>query len=199
LSGTRLESVALAADTVSLRLQQNRKPLHFKQAERIRAAQDTGMQFLRTGSRWFSGAGRLTDNGYTFFEPDKTISALAERMGKVNEVAKAIQAIGLGYATAVCLGVKFSARADSVGEWWLKGLGRAQEDEQIEVQKAIKEWADGDSIAAHVGYGIDLFCTGDKGGSAGGKPSVLDTQGKAWLASTYGVKFVTLMDLAAMM
>lgn len=33
--------------------------------------------------------------------------------------------------------------------------------------KAVAEWADGDALAAHYGYGIDYFCTNDRGRSAG--------------------------------
>ena len=46
--------------------------------------------------------------------------------------------------------------------FWFEGLGRASTDaERAEVARAVAEWADADSIAAHIGYGIDLFCTND--------------------------------------
>jgi hypothetical protein len=35
------------------------------------------------------------------------------------------------------------------------------------IAKAVAEWADGDSIATHIGYGGDYFCTNDQGGNAG--------------------------------
>jgi hypothetical protein len=111
----------------------------------------------------------------------------------------AIQARGLGYAAAVRLGLKFSERDGKVGEWWFQALCHAQdESERRKVQRAIREWADADSIAAHVGYGIDLFCSEDMGKSTGGEPSVLDGPNRAWLTATFGIKFVTLAELAAM-
>ena len=66
------------------------------------------------------------------------------------------------------------------------------------MQRAIAEWADADSIAAHVGYGIDLFCSEDQGKSAGGISLILDAANRAWLTATYGVQFATLTELAAM-
>lgn len=39
--------------------------------------------------------------------------------------------------------------------------------EENNVSKAIAEWADGDSIAAHIGYGGRYFCTNDKASNAG--------------------------------
>ena len=66
------------------------------------------------------------------------------------------------------------------------------------VNRAVAEWADGDSIAAHIGYGLDCFCTGDEGNSSGAA-SVFDAANRAWLSATYGVKFVTMKQLASML
>jgi hypothetical protein len=99
------------------------------------------------------------------------------------------------YAVAVRLGLEFSVRDGVVGEWWFQALRRAQDEtERKKVQKAVAEWADADSIAAHVGYGIDLFCWKN----TGGQRSVLGEPNRAWLASTFGVRFVTLTELSAM-
>jgi hypothetical protein len=32
---------------------------------------------------------------------------------------------------------------------------------------AVAEWADGESLSAHYAYGCDVFCTNDRGKSAG--------------------------------
>jgi len=45
---------------------------------------------------------------------------------------------------------------------------------------ALNEWADGDSVAAHYGYGIDLFCSEDFGKNPSGT-SVLDNNNQKWL------------------
>jgi hypothetical protein len=190
LGSTRLVSQSRATDenaiTIGLSMRQNRKPLNPITLKWIQAAQELSMRFMRSGSRWFSGAGHIPDVDGTFYEPEESITALIERMDKVNRVSEAIQARGLGYAVAVC------ARGGADGER-LQGLMRVgNQSEEAAVQRAVAEWADGDSIAAHIGYDNDLFCSNDKGRGTGGKPSILDEQNRAWLTATYGVNFVTL-------
>jgi hypothetical protein len=75
---------------------------------------------------------------------------------------------------------------------WLQGLPLADENK---VKRAVAEWADGDSVAAHYGFGIQLFCTDDVGSR---KPkSVLAADNRKWLSEKYGIEFVTLKQLAA--
>jgi hypothetical protein len=162
------------------------------------------MRFLRAGEPWLSGSGHIRDNEGTFFEPDASVLALAERMGKVNAVDSAIAARDLGRARGILLGREFSKRdgvpeRDGVSqEWWLQCVKRAKNaQERRKVELVVNEWADAASIASHIGYDIDLFCTKDCGHRAGGT-SILNAVNKAWLEQTYGVKFVTLTDLAAM-
>jgi Protein of unknown function (DUF2934) len=178
---------------MTIGMRQSRKPLHPTTLKWIEAAKALGMRFMRTGSRWFSGAGHVRDDDDTTYEPEESILALAQRMEKVNKAAEAIQARGVGYAAAVFLGKQFS----TPGELWLQGLGRVSKEE--EVQNVVKEWADGDSIAAHIGYANDLFCSRDQGKGTKGKPSILDKDNRAWITSTYGVQFVTLPELARML
>jgi hypothetical protein len=52
-----------------------------------------------------------------------------------------------------------------------------------------------DSIASHYGYGIDLLCSKDFGKSASG-PSVLDCDNRKRLNEEFGIRFVTLAELA---
>jgi hypothetical protein len=106
-------------------------------------------------------------------------------MDKVNEMATEIARRGVGQAVAIELGVKFSERA---GVLFLKGLGRAHKGK---VAKATREWADGDSVAAHYGFGIDQFCSEDFR-----KNSVLDHDHRKWLSEEFGIQFVTLAELA---
>lgn len=74
-------------------------------------------------------------------------------------------------------------------------LPRISSLERKAVHKAINEWADGDAVAAHAGYGNDLFCTNDLGKGAG-ESSVLHPKNRAWLQSDYGIVFVTTLELA---
>jgi hypothetical protein len=128
-------------------------------------------------------------------EPDEAL--LAARLDKFMDAVSAIEARGLGAAQGLALARNFAQR-DGVTEHWYRSLQRAKDvHEERAVQRAVAEWADADSIAAHIGYGIDFFCTEDKGNSAGGA-AIFDSTNRAWLTSTYGVKFITLTELAAM-
>jgi hypothetical protein len=72
-------------------------------------------------------------------------------------------------------------------------------DDRRRVASAVAEWADGDAIACHIGYGNDLFCTGDKGGTTGTRTSILNDANRAWLTETYQVQFKCVAELAAML
>jgi hypothetical protein len=69
----------------------------------------------------------------------------------------------------------------------------AEENEQKTVEKAVAEWADGENIVRHIGYGINVFCTNDKGISSG--KSILDAEHRQWLSEQYGVVFCTASEL----
>lgn len=180
---------------ITIGLKQDRNPLHPEFSERVRAVLAIGMRALRGPARMVVGFSWRDDDG-SFYEPVEPVEELVRRREKANEVAAALEARGLGRAKALSLGLEFSKRAGTAGELWLQGLSRAQADEHKKVQRAIAEWADGDSIAAHIGYGNDFFCTHDEG-KGGGGPVAFDAANRAWLAITYGVSFVTLPGLAA--
>ena len=193
----REESTGPRQITLSISVCQDRLPPHPEASRRVAAARAMGMRALRGPSRF--GSFRVRDDDHTFYAPDASVFELVERMEKANTVASAIEAREVGRVVPLSLGLKFSARAGATGEWWLRGLQRAQgPDEHRHVQKAIREWADADSVASHVGYGVHLFCSEDRGKSTGGMPSVFDETNRAWLAAKWGVRFVSLTELANM-
>jgi hypothetical protein len=114
------------------------------------------------------------------YADEQDIAASAARDNRWGEVLEALELRGVG--AAVLKTVKQAFRPASPAE--LKQFARA-----------IAEWADGDTVAAHVAYNNDVFCTEDKGKSAGGK-SILDESNRLWLYETYGVRFATIRELA---
>ena len=199
LGGTRLTSRSTSSAknniTISLFVEQDRKPLNNKHERAMQAVLDIGMHALRGPARFGDAFSRKDLDG-TFYKPDESIDQLIQCREIINKVDADICSRGVGRAIALSLGIKYNMRDGMGEEWWLQGLKRARDDsERKQIVRAIFEWADAESIASHIGYGVDFFCTNDWGKSATGK-SIFDTENRIWLARTYGVKFVTLSELA---
>lgn len=172
--------------------EQDRHPIPVKHAARIQAALQIGMRALKTPR---IGGFRIIDPD--FYEPDSSETALSERLNKTMDAVKAIEDRGVGYTVVRSIAAEFARRDNVINEMPMQSLRRARDvHEEGRVSRAVAEWADADTIGAHIGYGIDLFCTGDEGKGAG-SPSVLDAANRAWLTATFGVTFVTLSQLAA--
>ncbi|MGA3341714.1 MAG: hypothetical protein ABSD11_14060, partial [Methylocella sp.] len=123
---------------------------------------------------------------------------LTERLTKYYDVASPVEARGLGCAQAQRTAREIHAEVGG-NKSFLFYLGSPRNRaEQKRIKWAIAEWADGDSIAAHYGYGIDLFCTEDFGKNAS-EASVLGDESRAWLTQTFGIRFITLGQLAELM
>jgi len=103
---------------------------------------------------------------------------------KFGEVARRIESCGAGQAVVKRIGAQYAPP----NEHWSPGLANAPPAEEDHIAEAVAEWADGDSIAAHVAYGNDVFCTRDRAVGAGAA-SVLSATNRAWLERDYGVKF----------
>jgi hypothetical protein len=171
-----------------------RKPLHPEVAARIRAARNLGMRLLRAPRL---GSQLINDSDWTVFAPEADEAALDKRLRLYQSVLRELDGRGVGFIQVKQLASKFATRAN-VQEPWFQSLQRAADVHEVNaVNRAVAEWADGDSVAAHIGYALDYFCTGDEGKSSGAA-SVFDVVNRAWLAATYGVKFVTMTQLAAM-
>lgn len=148
------------------------------------------------GPRHLGNSLPVRNFGDDFYENYACATDLIAGSAKTHEVDAAILRRGLGRARVVQLGLEYSKRDGARGEIWMQGIGRVRDDtERRAVHRAINEWADGDAVAAHVGYGNDLFCTNDLGKGAG-ENSVLHPKNRAWLQSNYGLVFVTTLELA---
>lgn len=198
LGSARLErnswSPAPNVIAMSLSFRQDRKPLHPGFSRRIDVAREIGMRALMAPRLLGSGCCARDDDGTLFEAP----ADLEEFVSKSTSLRNEIGARRVGHAAAVNLGLRFSAR-DGVAEWWYHGLLRAKDiHERRKVVRAVAEWADGDSIAAHYGYGVELFCSKDHGGRRGGSASILDPDNRKWIAATFGIRFVDMAELAEM-
>lgn len=177
LGRTRLVSKASSASknqiSLTVGVSHVREALDPRFSDRVQAGLALGMRALRTAAR--IGGHHLHDENCPLFEPHGEMPELLRCMDGVNEMTTKIAERGLGQAVAVKLGIEFSERDGMVNpELFLQGPGRARDDSELEaVTKAVAEWADGDSVAAHYGFGMQWFCSDDFGKNAPG-PSVLD-------------------------
>ena len=174
-------------------VQPDRQPLHPEVVKRVVAAKAFGFRVLKAPPR--TGAFDIADPAAEYFVSDAERGDLTVWLDKIQNVAKAIEDRGVGYAQMKALGQRLAA-GPTPGEIWFKALGSAANDaDRNAVSRSFAEWADGDSIASHIAYGIDVFCTGDKSRSDAG--SVFNAVNRQWLTTTYGVQFMSIEELAA--
>jgi hypothetical protein len=181
-----------ASSVFSVGSHHERNPLNPRALARIQGALDLGMLPLRTAALF----PRRYDDRFPLFVPAGGHTELVSCMDKVNALTLEIMKRGFGQAVARDIGVRFGERRVNLAEpeLWHQSLDRARgKKEQKQVAEAVAEWADGDSVGAHYGFGIDLFCSEDFGGSG---PSVLDHNNRKWLHEEFGIVFVTLAELA---
>lgn len=189
VNGADIETV-----TVNFTVEQSaRKPLHPEVIARANAARALGVRVLKHVPRM--GAFTINDPNKEFYLDNGDGSTLADWINRAHEVSRAIENRGLGIAQVKALGQNLALKDPESA--WFHCLENAKDVHQERaVERAFSEWADGDAIAAHVAYGIDVFCSSDVGNS-NVTNSVLDPASRAWLTTTYGVRFMTFDDLLA--
>ncbi|WP_232629603.1 hypothetical protein [Methylobacterium sp. Leaf118] len=117
-------------------------------------------------------------------------------MQKIDDACSAIERRGVGMSQLVEIAKRIQARLNMQDVAWFDGLNRARDEaEKGKIALAFSEWADGDSVALHIGYELDVFCTHDK--AKPGRPSVFDQQNRDWLSKIYHVRFMSIGELAA--
>ena len=171
-----------------------RKALHPEVVNRMVAAKALGVRVLKAPPR--IDAFRIDDpTGEYYLANGEDEAALETWLNTIQAAAHAIEQRGLGYAQVRSLGQTLAAR--SPAELWFRALEHAEDiHEKRAVQRAFSEWADGDALASHIAYGLDVFCSADVGNS-NARDSVLDPINRAWLTATYGIQFMTFDDLLA--
>lgn len=117
---------------------------------------------------------------------------LGQYLDKVFEVGRRITELQAGDYDARELARKYNPDAG------FKGFADAPESESGIIAKAVAEWADGDSVAAHIAIGGAYFCTNDEAKSAGSK-SILSPTNQQILLRDYGFKTIAPTALAILL
>ncbi|MBD3276685.1 MAG: hypothetical protein GF388_00140 [Candidatus Aegiribacteria sp.] len=110
-----------------------------------------------------------------------------------DSVTRKIEEMGAGMAWIKLIGSKHAMSNQA----WFKGLANAPESESGIIASAVSEWADADTVSAHIAYRNDYLCTRDKGTK--NSNSVFSESNRAWLETDYNVRFVTPEALAQLL
>lgn len=166
--------------------------IHQILVDRFSDALSIGIKFLRCPRISLPRPELLQDSWFVEEPDNKTKEA---RQDRFFSALREIEARDVGRSIAEQLGLSLN-QTHSVNASWFEGLAHAQSKPEIKkVAEAVAEWADGDAVAAHIGYQNALFCTRDEGIGAG--TSILDQANRKWLNSQFGVEFVTAPELAS--
>lgn len=154
--------------------------LHKVLEERLEVALALGLRLMR--APWMAIPVPAVMLSLSVFADEIDVPTSAARDNRWGDVVQTIEQRGVGSALLRSLQEKAGGRVGGIKD---KDFARA-----------VAEWADGDSVASHIAYGNDFFCTQDQGKSAGGS-SVFDPSNREWLAITYKVRFATVGELAS--
>lgn len=153
--------------------------LHRVVIDRLGLAHSLGIRLMRAARMGIPVPASFLD--LSRFADEDDVPTSAARDNRWGEIVEAIEQRGVGAAAMTI------PRTETHG---------ARPTAEREFAQAIAEWADGDSMAAHIAFGNDVFCTQDQGRSSG-RRSILDPENREWLAATYSVRFATIHELAA--
>lgn len=148
------------------------------QRDKLQVALQSGIK-LMDGQNWM-GLPRppeICDRKYFIVESE---SERHQREERQLAVYAAIESRGAGKAS-------FDA-----ADGWTNRPRTAAEEKHL--ARACAEWADGELVVAHIAYRNEILCTNDRAGRSG--RSIFDVGNCAWLATAYGVAFMTLQELS---
>jgi hypothetical protein len=178
--------------SIEFRPQDSAHPgLHPMAADHIRRALQVGMRFLRAPRIGVPCPSVLTEAD---FAVDADVAARQERF---SALSRQLESRGFGIVAAKNVGHAINKRLGKPTDPWFENLSQvADPNQRADVARAVAEWSDGDTVAAHYAYGNDLLCTEDLAGN-GERMSVFDQKTRKWLSASYGVEICTVKEVAA--
>jgi hypothetical protein len=124
---------------------------------------------------------------------DDALFAIQERLDRTFAISREIESWGCGMAWVKALGHELDPAMP-----WFQALKNTTVDVDDRVANAISEWADGDAVSAHYGYGNNVFCTNDRAAGAG-PASVFSAANRNRLSQEYALVFCDLTEVQAML
>jgi hypothetical protein len=114
-----------------------------------------------------------------WYAVDKDEQEQEDRQKRFFSTLTEIEGRGVGMAILKRIGGRLLTDNGQSGPWYMGLTLTTDQQEKSEIVKAGAEWADGDTVAAHIAYRNDFSCTRDKAVSAG--KSILDKGNRLWL------------------
>ncbi len=158
---------------------------HIKDEKYLNAAIALGFKIL-SGKR----IGKLINpaiNSTMYYFTGEDYLVTSERFAVV---VKMIDSLGAGYSQYHDLVTTEQNRHCLPYEKLKQYTGTAKK-----LKQAVGEWSDGDSIALHIAYQLDFFCTNDRGKNAGRK-AALNSENCKMLHDEYGFTVIDPFLLA---
>ena len=122
--------------------------------DRVKAARSLGVRVLKDIPQ--IGTFLITDPAEEIYLTNGKDDDLRKWQQTAHDVARAIEDRGLGIAKVKALGL--AMRGVDPEKAWFSALTSAKDiHERGAVKRAFYKWADGNAIASHVAYGIDVF------------------------------------------
>lgn len=122
-----------------------------------------------------------------YYYPDEDYFAVSQRFA---DIVSRIESLGCGYAY-----FKEVINAPKYPHLYMRDLLNLYQGSEKKLAAGVAEWSDGDSIALHISYGLDYFCTNDRAISAGSK-SVFNKTNYQILHEEYGFIKKSPIELA---
>jgi hypothetical protein len=113
---------------------------------------------------------------------------LKEYLETLFKVAKRIEELESGFYWIEKIGRKYNSTSPFLG------VGSAPDSEDPNIARAVAEWADGDSVAAHIAIGGKYFCTNDQA-KASGEKSIFSAINLEILEREYNLKILSPITL----
>ena len=158
--------------------------IHPKPREKLLKACDLGFKVLGMTNVGTVRTKEIPDDMYERQDDIEEFWRYAELLANCSEFI-----MGLGYGQAAYN--QFKAQFNLVGS----GSQRIPSEQEQKFSKAIAEWGDGDSLAAHYAAGNDFFCTDDKAGNAGSR-SIFHVENRTQLEKAFGIKIISSCEAA---
>lgn len=126
--------------------------------------------------------------------PEQTAEEFDAYTTRTSEAVKFIEALGCGMKPLLQVLSPYPRPYRSSMYRW---IAEVPDSASKHIAKAIAEWADGDSVAAHIAMGNDYFCTRDQARGAG-QGSILSSVNLAHLEQKYGFKTISPVELSSL-